>query len=324
MPAIPVLIDCDTGIDDIVALAYATRCEQLDIKGITTVAGNQLLEMTTRNTLDALRLFDREDIPLAAGADRPLARPLMVAAHIHGDNGLGGYRFENPSTRQALDIPAHEFMHRHIMSAAEPLTIIAIGPLTNIALLFQKYPEDVRLLREIVFMGGSIRAGNPTPVSTFNVLCDPEAARVVIRSGVPFTMCSLECTRRSYVTAAELDAVKRLGGKVPAMIGTVTDFALESCAVENIWLEHQRSLAIHDLCTMVAVTRPELFTANQYWADVETRGELTTGFTLVDYEDNLRKPLSEKTVRFLGNVDRDAYIAEFMRIFRLHSGATAN
>lgn len=316
IPEVPVIIDVDTGIDDIIALSAALKSEKLHVLGITTVAGNQSLDMTTRNTLNALTLMGREDIPVAAGASKPLERPLRDAGHIHGDNGLGGYRFPVEGRKKPVAAPAWDFIRTLLLSAPEPVTIIALAPLTNIAILLRDFPEVKGRIERIVFMGGSIRAGNPTPVATFNVLCDPEAARFVLKAGVPFTMCSLECTRTSFLTPQDLAEVRSIRNPVAEMVGTVTDFYRTRCAAERIHLLHPDSLAIHDLCTIAAVTHPGLFEGERYYADVETKGELTTGFTLVDYENNLKKRDEERNVLFLVRVEREPFVRNYIETLK--------
>jgi inosine-uridine nucleoside N-ribohydrolase len=312
----PVIIDCDPGIDDIISFTFAFKSAKLEIKGITTVAGNQKIEITTQNALNALELMKRPDIPLSVGADKPLTRELRDAGHIHGENGLGGYQFQEKSRQKPVDKPAWDFMYEIIKASEIPITIIAIAPLTNIARLFQKYPESVKMIKEIVFMGGSIRTGNPTPVATFNVLCDPEAAQYVIRTKVPFVMCSLDCTRKAYITSEELKNIGAIHNPVAEMITAVTEFYYQTSGFQNKMAMNYKGVSVHDLCTIMYVTNPELFTGNHYFADVETKGELTTGFTLVDYEDNLKKPESEKTVFFLSDLDRQKFIEFFVNAIK--------
>lgn len=310
--ALPVLIDCDTGIDDILALAYALKADALDVLGVTTVAGNLPVDITTYNTLNALHLMGRDDLELARGADRPLERPLKDAAYIHGGNGLGGYVFPEKTTKQPVPQPAWDFLYQKLMASEVPVTVLALAPLTNIALLLRNHPDAATHIARIVFMGGSLRTGNPTPVATFNVWVDPEAARLVIRSGLPFVMCSLDCTRGSFLTPEELEETRRFPNPVADMVRGVTAAYAENTKLENAVDGKKRGVDIHDLCTAMYLTHPELFTGEYYYADVETKGELTTGFTLVDYEDNLKKSKEEKNVLFLRSVDREQYVKYFM------------
>lgn len=314
MEKIKVLIDCDTGIDDIVALSYALKTDRLEVLGVTTVCGNLPVDITTYNTLNALELMGRPEIPLAKGAATPLERPLWDAAYIHGSNGLGGYEFAHKTAKQPEAQPAHEFIYSVLMAQPEPITIIALAPLTNIALLLKEHPDALTKIQRIVFMGGSLRTGNPTPVATFNVLADPEAAKYVIATKVPFVMCSLDCTRGSFLTYDDLDKVAALHNPVADMVRTVTGFYIQTTKAENTVDGQKKGIDIHDLCTVMYVTHPELFEGEHYFADVETKGELTTGFTLVDFENNLKKPPEDKTVLFLKKVDREKYVEYFLEV----------
>ncbi len=307
-----VFIDCDTGIDDAVALAYALKTERLDVAGVSTVCGNVPLETTTYNTLNMVELTGRKVIPLAKGAEKPLERELWDAAYIHGSNGLGGYKFQKETDKTPVEQPAWEYMYSVLCGEKEPLTILALAPLTNLALLLKKHPDAKEKIKEIVFMGGSLRTGNPTPVATFNVLADPEAAKYVIGTKVPFVMCSLDCTRGSYFTEEDLKKIRGLNNPVSEMLMEALAFYIESTKKENSVDSRKKGIDVHDLCTVMYVTHPELFEGEQYFADVETKGELTTGFTLVDFEDNLKKPEEEKTVLFLKKVDREKLVQYFL------------
>ena len=318
MGAIKVLIDCDTGIDDIIALSYAVKTPDLEVLGVTTVCGNLPTEITTYNTLNALHLMGRDDLPLARGGENPLGGELQDAAYIHGNNGRGGYESAEKTTKTPVELPAWEFLYQVLREQPEPIDIIALAPLTNIALLLQKHPDALKLIRRVVFMGGSLRTGNPTPVATFNVLADPEAAKYVIATKIPFVMCSLDCTRGSYFTFEDLEATKQYDNPVSEMVRAVTRFYINSTKNENTVDSKKKGIDIHDLCTVMYVTHPEFFQGEQYFADVETKGELTTGFTLVDFEDNLRKPPEDKTVLFLKKVDREAYVRCFMDTLALY------
>lgn len=308
----PVLVDCDTGIDDILALAYVMKEETLNVLGVTTVAGNVNLKLTTYNTLNALHLMGRDELPLAKGAAQPLARELKDAAYIHGGTGLGAYTFPEETDKQPVELSASEFMAKVLREYPEPVTILALGPLTNVAMLLKNHPDVQPKIKEIVFMGGSLRTGNPTPVATFNVLVDPEAAKFVIGTKVPFVMCSLDCTRGSYLTPEEIESTKAYHNPVADMVRGVTAHYLASTHQSNTVERQCTGVSIHDLCTAMYLTHPEFFEGEHYFADVETKGELTTGFTLVDFEDNLRKPPEDKTVFFLKKVDREAYVKKFM------------
>jgi purine nucleosidase/pyrimidine-specific ribonucleoside hydrolase len=199
LAARPVIIDCDPGHDDALALLLAAGDSRLRLLGVTTVAGNQTLDKTTRNALKILALAGVADVPVAAGCDRPLVGELTVAADIHGSSGLDGPDLDVP-VAEVADVHGVELMRRLIVGAAEPVTLIATGPLTNVALLLRGHPEVRPLLRRIVFMGGSTDRGNTTPYGEFNIVTDPEAADIVLRSGLPTTMIGLNVTHQALAT----------------------------------------------------------------------------------------------------------------------------
>ena len=331
MEQIPVIIDCDTGIDDILSLVLALSSKKLDVKAITTVAGNQTLEKTTYNTLNALELMNRREIPLAAGASKPLERSLLDAEYIHGKTGLGEYSFPVETDIKPVNKNAWEFMYEILEESQVPITIIALAPLTNIAKLILEYPDCKSKIKKIVFMGGSIRTGNPTPVSTFNVLVDPEAAKLILKSGIEFEMCPLDTTRFAYITDEEIESIRHIGNPVADMAYSVSKFyrqttkhennadkRLDGLSVHDLATVHENNadkrldgLSVHDLATVMVVTNPEIFQSTRYYCDVETKGELTTGFTMIDYEDNLKKSEEEKNINFMHSIDREKFIDIF-------------
>ncbi len=308
MEQISVIIDCDTGIDDMVSFAVTLSSKKLNILGITTVAGNQKIDITTYNTLNGLALMGREDIPLARGEEKPLYRPLRDAGYIHGNGGLGEYYFKNPTSKQPDKLDAVHFIYETLMKSEEKVVILALAPLTNIAKLLMQYPEVKERIEKIIFMGGSIRSGNPTPVSTFNVLVDPEAARLVMKSGISFHMCPMDTTKDAYLTDEDIEHIGKINNPVAQMNYQLCKFYNDTVNKNNNAHNRFKGLCIHDLCTAVYLTNPELFTTVKYYGDVETKGELTTGFTMLDYEDILRKSDEEKNVTYINSVNRDGIL----------------
>lgn len=288
---LPVLLDVDTGVDDALALLLACASDRLEIKAVTTVAGNVNLENTTRNTLNVLHLLGRGDIPVARGADCPLVRPLMKASAVHGLTGLRGYSFESDVGDALVARPAWELMRDILMQSREKLTIIAVGPLTNIALLLRFYPETQERIEKIVFMGTSYHDGNPTPITTFNVLVDPVAFRQVLFSGVPFYACLLDTTRKAYITQEEIDAIGTMGGEVarfacailngygsatPEELATLAGTEDEEDVVPAKLRRDKASRTMHDPATVAFGCNPELFGWQEYYCNVECAGQLTT------------------------------------------------
>ena len=212
-----------------------------------------------------------------------------------------------------------EFLYEKLMESEEKITILALAPLTNIAKLFLKHPDCKEKIDKIVFMGGSIFSGNPTPVATFNVWVDPEAARIVMKGGVPFYMCPLDTTREAYLTEEELEAIGTIDNRVAAMVYTMCSFYWSQEKKNVNGHKRFKGLCIHDLCTAAYVTNPELFHSTKYYGDVETKGLLTEGFTMIDYEDILRKSEEEKNIDYIDSVDRDGVMKVFFEALKSYS-----
>src|SRR5919201_1059211 len=183
MTTTSIILDCDPGHDDAIALLLALASPELELLGVTTVAGNQTLEKTTANALRVLEHVGRDDVPVAAGAERPLVREPFVAAHVHGETGLDGPDLP-PARGRPLDAHAVDFLAERILAAPGPPTLVPTGPLTNVALLLARHPDVAARLERIVLMGGAIAEGNVTPAAEFNIWCAPEAARRVFESGL--------------------------------------------------------------------------------------------------------------------------------------------
>ncbi|WP_020134323.1 nucleoside hydrolase [Streptomyces sp. 351MFTsu5.1] len=204
---IPVIIDCDTGVDDALALLFAVRHPGIDLRAVTCVAGNTDVDGVVRNTLTVLEQAGAGDIPVARGAERPLIEPVRTAQHVHGLDGMGDLGLPAP-TRVAVDVDAVTLLRREILASPRPVTLIPTAPLTNIALLLRTHPEVVRNIERIVFMGGAVATGNATPVAEFNVWHDPEAAAVLLTAGVPITMYGLDVFERVVVPAADVQRLR--------------------------------------------------------------------------------------------------------------------
>lgn len=321
----PVIIDCDTGIDDAMALVIATNARNIDILAVTTVAGNTTVENVVRNTCNVLHYLKRDDIPVAKGADKPSERQLKVAAYVHGKTGLRGWDFDEDYCDNLSPLSAVDLMAGKIRSSKEKVTILALGPVTNIEAFIRKYPELKEKISQIVFMGMSYHSGNPTALSTFNVLVDPEAFRKVIHSGIPFTACPLDTTRKAYLTMDDIEEILSMDtDKARFVSGILSGYgellpskhkALErenNEALEmNLEKKKDLKISLHDPTTAAYIVKPELFTGKKYYADVECSGEITTGFTFVDKEDYYKKSDEERNVFFLETVDREGFVKLF-------------
>jgi len=276
-----IIFDTDPGIDDAVALMAALFHESIDIQLITTVAGNVSIDKTTNNTLRLLTFFNKP-IPVAQGAASPLVRKLEDASYIHGHSGLDGYDFEQP-TQKPLAEHAVEAMKKLLLASEEKLTLVTIGPLTNIALLLIQYPECKAKIERIVMMAGSASRGNHTPTAEFNVYVDPEAAKHVFSSGVAIVMCGLDVTTKSTLTGemiAKLPAINQTGKMLHSLFGHYRGGSMAT------------GLKMHDLCAVAYLVRPDLFTTQEAFVDVETQGQLTSGTTIVDLRNTLKQPVN--------------------------------
>ena len=275
----PIIIDTDPGIDDALAIAIALFSDELDVKLITTVAGNVGLDKVTYNALRLLKYFEREDIPVAMGADSPLIRPYEDASNVHGKSGMEGFDFEEP-TISAIKENAVDAMRKVIMESAEPVTLVPISPLTNIALLLKTYPEVKKNIREIVMMGGSASRGNKGVMSEFNVALDPEAAHMVFHSGVKLTMVGLDVGLKALVLPQDSERIKDMN-KTGAMA---------YCLFKKYrGGSFNTGLKMYDSSAIAYLLAPEMFTAEETYLDVELAGSMTAGCTVVDLKGYLHQ-----------------------------------
>jgi purine nucleosidase len=299
-----IIIDTDPGQDDAVAILLALASpEEIEVLGITAVAGNVPLALTELNARKICELAGRPDIKVFAGCDRPLGRDLVTAEHVHGKTGLDGPVLPDPEmplqTAHAVDFIIDTIR-------AEPagsVTLCPLGPLTNIALAFEKAPDIVTRLREIVLMGGAyFEVGNITPAAEFNIYVDPQAARIVFGSGVKLTVMPLDVTHKALVTQARNDAFRALNTRVGEAVAQMTEF------FERYDKEKYGSLGapLHDPCVTAYLIRPDLFTGRHINVEIETRSELTLGMTVADWwRVSDRKP----NAMFMGGVDADGFFA---------------
>jgi len=270
--ATPILLDCDPGHDDAIALLLALASPELELVGVTTVAGNQTLEKTTANAVRVLDFVGRDDVPVAAGAPAPLVREPYVAAYVHGETGLDGPDLPPPA-REPLQQHAVDFLAEQIRARKGAVTLVPTGPLTNIALLLALHP-DARPER-IVLMGGAIAEGNVTPAAEFNIWADPEAAARVFASGIDLTMVGLDVTHKALFTSAH---ERRLEGRVGEMVRALLQFYGEFHRRQYGW----DGSPIHDAVAVAHVARPDLLETIERGVKVDTGSELARGRTYVD------------------------------------------
>lgn len=278
---VPIVIDCDPGIDDAVALLLACASPELQILGVSTVAGNVDLEHTTRNAGRVLALAGRPDVPVAAGAGRPLVRTSPGRAeHVHGDDGVNGVTLPEPAA-EPDPRPAIDLLADAIGGSADPVTLVAIGPLTNVALLYAVHPEVAATLGRVVIMGGSATVGNSTVAAEFNVWSDPEAAyRVLTDPGldraVPTTMVGLDMTLTVPFTEADLDTLA--GGRAA---GQAAAAMLRPEAERQRQTTGDPTLPVHDAVAVTAVLRPDFLRTRPATITVDCSEEVTRGATVV-------------------------------------------
>src|SRR5262245_12723364 len=271
---IPTILDCDPGHDDAIALLLALASPELDLLGVTTVHGNQTLEKTTQNALRVLDLAGRPDVPVAAGADRPLERDLTVAAHVPGDSGPGGPTLP-PAARGPSGEHAVDFMERAIASSEIPVTLVPTGPLTNVALLLER--TGGANVERIVLMGGAIAEGNMTPAAEFNIWADPEAAQAVFHSGLDVTMTGLDVTHKAVTTPAVQERL-RVAGRTGTFVADLVDFFTVYHARTYGW----DGAPIHDAVAVAHVIKPGMMTTVRRNVEVELESDLCRGRTVVD------------------------------------------
>ena len=295
MSPTPILIDCDPGHDDAIALLLALASPELELLGVTSVSGNQTLEKTTANAIRVLEFAGHADIPVAAGADRPLIRERFVASYVHGETGLDGPDLPPPQA-QPVSRHAVDFLADKIRERDGAVTLVPIGPLTNVALLLALHP-DARPER-IVLMGGAVAEGNVTPAAEFNIWADPEAAARVFGSGLDVTMVGLDVTHRALFTSAHVGRLAgRVGGMVAELLRFYGHFHKEVYNFDGS--------PIHDAVAVAHVIRGDLVKTEHLNTEIDVESELCRGRTVVDvWRRSGREPNSQVAV----DIDADGFL----------------
>src|SRR5215207_4012963 len=294
----PVILDVDPGHDDAVAIMLACGAPDLDLLAVTTVAGNVPLEKTTRNALRVLSLIGHSDVPVAAGASSPLYRPLHTAENIHGESGLDGLEIPDPSF-EPDERGAVKLIADTLRRAPEPVTLVPVGPLTNVALVLREHPELNERVARISLMGGSIGLGNTTPAAEFNIYVDPEAAREGFESGLPITMSGLDITHQARAGPKERERLRAMGNVGSVVAGFLDFFAAT----------YERTFGfdappLHDPVAVAAVLESDLLKTRPMRVDIECESELTRGETVCDfYGVTGKKPNAEVGV----DLDRENF-----------------
>ncbi|MCF7700351.1 nucleoside hydrolase [Loktanella sp. M215] len=298
-----IIIDTDPGQDDAVAILLALGSPELDVLGLTAVAGNVPLPLTQRNARIVCELAGRPNIPVYAGCDAPLSRKLVTAEHVHGKTGLDGPQLSDP-TMPLQDAHAVDFIIDTLRThASGTVTLCVLGPLTNIATAFRRAPDIIPRVQEIVLMGGAyFEVGNITPTAEFNIYVDPEAAAEVFAAGVPLVVMPLDVTHKALTTQARVDAFRAMGTRVGDMVAAWTSF------FERFDKEKYGSAGapLHDPCVIAYLLRPALFTGRHINVMVETGSDLTLGMTVADWWRVTKRPAN---AMFMGDIDAEGFFA---------------
>lgn len=277
MTPLPIIIDCDPGVDDAIALLLALASPELNVLGITTVAGNVPLSFTQTNARKICELAGRSDMHVYAGCPRPMIRSLITAEIIHGKTGLDGTVLPEPTMPLQ---PQHgvDFLIETLLNSTEKITLATLGPLTNLAIALIKEPRISASIDQVVLMGGAVTHGNITPSAEFNIYVDPHAAHVVFTSGIPLTMISLDITHQVLTTPERLTAIRNINTPVSKVAAELLSFygahEAEVCGLAG--------RPLHDPCVIAYLVQSELFTGRNLYVAIETQSEITLGQTIVD------------------------------------------
>ena len=296
-----IIIDTDPGQDDAVAILLALASPELEVLGITCVAGNVPLPLTAKNARVVCELAGRRDMRVFAGCDRPLMRPLVTAEYVHGKTGLDGIALPDP-TMPLQDQHAVDFIIETLRAEAPgTVTLCPLGPLTNIATAFRRAPEIISKVAEVVMMGGAyFEVGNVTPAAEFNIYVDPQAADIVFKSGVPLVVMPLDVTHQALTTRPRIETLRALGTPVGHAVASWTDF-FERFDMAKYGAE---GAPLHDPCVIAYLLRPDLFTGRHVNVEIETTSELTMGMTVADWWRITPRPAN---ALFMGEVEAEGF-----------------
>ncbi len=302
-----IILDTDPGIDDALALFLALASPEVTLEAVTTVQGNVDVQQTTRNALTLLSLAGRTDIPVAAGCANPVVRERVDAAYFHGKNGLGNVTLPEPTIasgeQQAVDVIIDK-----IMRNPGEITLVPIGPLTNIALAVRREPRIAQRVREVVIMGGAVRVpGNVTPSAEFNIFADPHAAHIVFHAGWPLRLVSLDVTTRVELTRQHSESLTTYGGKVIGAIGQMLNYCFDELGPKYGYTTFQ----MHDPLCLAAAFQPDLIKWEPAYVDVELAGTLTLGET-VGYFKDAEGPAQNPNMHVSVEADSERFITMFM------------
>lgn len=300
-PLKPLIIDCDPGVDDAIALLLAFASPEFDLLGITTVAGNVPLGHTHTNARKICELAQVSHVPVYAGCPRPLMRSLETAEAVHGATGLGQITLPEPN----LPLQAQhgvDFLVETLLNSPEPITLATLGPLTNLAMAIVKAPQIVPKISQVVSMGGATTHGNITPSAEFNVYTDPHAAQIVFSAGLPLTLIGLDVTHRAIATPARVQALRDLGDP----IGTTVATLLTQYSSHDIGQYGFEGAPLHDPCVLAYLIDPSLFEVRSCFVEVEVLSPAAMGRTIVDWYGVSGQPAN---VTVVSDINSDGFYA---------------
>ena len=279
-----IILDTDPGVDDAIAIFLALRSPELHVEAVTPVSGNVPLSFTLPNALRLLEIAGRQEIPVAAGAAVPLVRRLVTAAYVHGNNGLGGVEFPEPKIKPVAE-NATDLIRRIVRENPGEITIVAVGPLTNIATVLKVDPAIAPMIKSFVLMGGALSGGNITPAAEFNFYVDPEAARIVFDSGVPITMVGLDVTNKVLLHESQVRVLEAAQNPVSQAAGKIMRATMSRIKPTN----DETVVAMHDPLTIASLIDPSVVTLKDYYVQIETTGEMTAGMSVGYYRGPVRR-----------------------------------
>ncbi len=308
MKKIPVWIDTDIGVDDSVALLVACYLDELDIVGVSAVAGNTSLANAFRNARDVLALAGRKDIRVYSGADRPLVKELFKAEYVHGSNGLGGAEIP-ASDAPVEETKAWDALYEAAKQYSGELVVCSLGPMTNIATAIAKHPDIIDHIKVLNAMGGCADGGNITPCAEFNVYVDPHAAENVFKSGLKVNLFGLDVTHKAFLDDDDINEITSMGNKA-------SDLFKDSNGLLYAWRERLNwtGLCEHDSCPIIYTVHPEWFEGKDCAIYAETDGKITEGKTVTDLWTDFK--FEDRHCRFFLNVDREKFTGLIKEAYR--------
>lgn len=300
-----VILDCDTGVDDAIAIICALGAKELDILGITSVGGNVKEKYTSQNNLDLVTYLEK-DVRVFHGASRPIVDKSMDASEVHGKKGLGDIKLET-SSRSFEDMIASDFIYEQALLFKKKLEIVVTGPMTNIALSIIKHPDICKYVKHIYFMAGAINGGNVYKNNEFNAYFDPEALNIVLNSNIPLTMVGLDVTNRAILDEEDMDYIRSFDGKANELTANILDFMI------NRRNQDVRGARMHDGLALLSMIRPDCLKFKKYFVACELEGKYSRGHTFVDTRNSLN---NKKNCRVAYDIDVDKFKKYMFELIR--------